>query len=453
MTACSNAPVEPDAGDAGPDGDALEVFHDPRQVVATDELTVPRGWVLRRGIIHAHSPYSHDACDGEPFIDGVRNEPCFEQIRAAMCDTRQDFVFLTDHDDLFASYDYPEVLLYAEGDRLIERGGEPVANRVVCGDGHEVIVAAGTESGMMPIGIEHHLGDTVEARNAAYNDVSVEGVRALQEAGALVFLHHTEEWPVETILELPIDGIEIFNLHRNVMDNMGMVANLLIMLADRPDRVPDVELGLVAFFQESEADLYRWSMAVMERRMPGVLATDVHRNAFAGESPDGERLDSYRRLMHWFSNYLLLPEGEIDDLTLKEAIGRGRMYGAFDVLGYPIGFDFHASSDGEVFEMGDVTPSSEPAELTLTLPEVVGLPAEAPQPTIRGVILRADQGEWEEVASDGSDISVEVEPGVYRAEVRIIPEHLRASMGRFAGDYLDERIWIYSNPIYVGVDL
>ncbi len=445
-----------DAGDADetPDGDVDEeetIYYEPRHIVASVDLPAPREWVLHRGIIHAHSVYSHDACDDEPFIDGVRNEPCFDDLREGMCATRQDYVFLTDHSDSFAEHEFPDVLLYDVGDTLIERGGVPVANRVDCGDGHEVMVMAGSETGTMPIGLDRHVADTVEERQLAYDDVSVDGVRALQEAGALVFLQHTEGWDVETILELPIDGIEIYNLHQNLMDNIGMAANLLIDLADDPRRVPDVELGLIALFLESEADLYRWSKAVDVRRTPGILATDVHRNVFSGSSPDGERLDSYRRLMHWFSNTLLIPDGPVDDRILEEAIQRGRMYGSFDFLGYPEGFDFHGRAEGTVYEMGDVTPPGESLELQLVLPSVAELDAEARQPTIHGRILRSDDGEWEEIASGEEDLTVTVEEGVYRAEVRIVPHHLRPSLGMFAEDYLVEMIWVYSNPIYVAL--
>jgi hypothetical protein len=306
---------------------------------------------------------------------------------------------------------------------------------------------------MMPIGLDRHVGDTIEERLAAYNDVSEAGVRALQEAGALVFLHHTEEWELETILDLPIDGIEIYNLHRNLMDGLGEVVNLLIDLGDRPEQVPDVEIGLIAFFQESEADLSRWSVASEVRRLPGILATDVHRNSLPGEAPDGERLDSYRRLMHWFSNYLLLPPGEIDDLwAMKEAIGRGRLYGAFDYLGYAEGFDFHALSAGETYEMGDEVPVGADCELELELPRVSGLDPRTPPPRLRGVILRASDGGWGEVAEgESGPVALDAEPGVYRAEVRMVPEHLRAALGERADEYLrDERVWIYSNPISVG---
>ena len=47
-------------GDNGPQGP----FSDPHTVMPTSELGPLRDWVIYRGIVHSHSPYSHDACDG-----------------------------------------------------------------------------------------------------------------------------------------------------------------------------------------------------------------------------------------------------------------------------------------------------------------------------------------------------------------------------------------------------
>jgi len=40
-------------------------------------------------------------------------------------------------------------------------------------------------------------------------------------------------------------------------------------------------------------------------------------------------------------------------------------------------------------------------------------------------------------------------PGAYRAEVRIIPKHLRPWAGRRVDLLKAERPWVYSNVIYV----
>jgi len=433
-------------------GDPQGPFADPWTVMPSSELDPVRDFMVVHGIVHNHSPYSHDACDDEPFVDGVRDEQCCEDVRAGMCETLQDFVFLTDHDNLFAHYEYPEVLLYADGDALIERDGLPVANRVACPDGHQVIVAAGTESAMMPIGLEHHVGADLDSRRAAYGEVSADAGRALQDAGALVFLQHTEGWEVDTILSLPIDGIAAYNLHQTLMDNLGAALEMLLRLESEPETLPVMELAIIMIFLESEADLYRWALAVQQGPMPAVLATDAHRNVFPNPSPDGERLDSFRRMMHWFSNYVLVPRGEVDDAVLKEAIGHGRMYGAFDYLGYPVGFDFRAEAGGRVHEMGDSVPSSG-VELVLHLPHVYRLDPELDPPDITGRILRATaEGEWEEVASGSDDLREQIEQmerGVYRAEVRMVPHHLRQWLGTEPDEFVKELIWVYSNPIYV----
>jgi len=437
-------------------------YLDPWTVMPSSELPPLRDWTIKKGIVHCHSPYSHDACDDEPFIEGVRNEVCFEDCRFGMCDTRQDFVFLSDHSTLYADYEYPEVLLYKEGDTLIERNEMPVANRVDCGDGHNVIVSAGTETDMMPIGIEHHTGDTPEARKAIYGSAKLEGetdnqararcIDVLHEAGAKVFLQHTEGWDIETILELDIDGLENYNLHQNLMDNMGAAIELAFKLEMEPETLPEVEMLLITVFQESDKDLERWSKTLAVKPMPAIVATDAHRNTFDGITPDGERLDSFRRMMHWFSNYVLVPQGETDDLIIKNAIAKGRMYNSFDYLGYPVGFDFHAEIGETVYEMGDNVPDGD-ITLKLTRPGIYKLNPNGPQPLFSTRILKADaEGTWTEVASGEADLSVTVGKGVYRAEVRMVPEHLRAWLGPEADTYMNEMIWIYSNPIYVGMD-
>ncbi len=50
-----------------------------------------------RAIIHAHSVHSHDACDGNPYVDGGVNEPCLQSFRRAGYADKIDVVFLTEH--------------------------------------------------------------------------------------------------------------------------------------------------------------------------------------------------------------------------------------------------------------------------------------------------------------------------------------------------------------------
>ncbi|MFH1811895.1 MAG: hypothetical protein ABIJ09_24365 [Pseudomonadota bacterium] len=439
-TAC---PTPPPAPPSGP-------FHDPWTVMPSSELAPLRGSKIMRGIIHAHSPYSHDACDGKPEINGLRNEQCLDDLRSGLCATAQDFAFLTDHADLFADHEYPDVLLWREGDTLIERGGLPVANRARCDDESSFIVAAGTETGMMPIGLEHHVGASPAARHQAYSEVSAQAVQNLRDAGALVFLQHTEGWTLQQIQDLGVDGLEMYNLHQNMMDRMGDVVQMVLTYVVDPEAVPIPELALLAVFEESAADLRLWAQTSATRQVPTILATDVHRNVFNDETYDGDRLDSYRRMSHWFSNYVLVPDDvEVDDLVLKQAIGQGRLYGALDILGYPVGFDFHATAGSTVVEMGGEIATANNVTLHLRAPSVYRLDPTGPQPLRRTLLLRAEGDGWVEVASGDGDLDAVVGPGVYRAEVRLTAHHLTEWLGALAEDFVGERIWVYSNTLRV----
>ncbi len=436
------------SGSGGPsDGGSDGLTHTPQLVLDASELGAPRGWQLLRGIVHTHSPYSHDACDENPFPEGQRNEECFLQCRAGMCQTAQDFVFLTDHDDLFAYHEYPEVLLYADGDSPVMREGKPVANRIHCPDGRQVLLMAGTETGMMPVGLEQHVGATPAERVAAYNEVSAAVIERYHQVGGLAFLQHTEGWEVEQVLELPIDGIECYNLHQNLMDNLGGALQLISLIDSHPELLPEMELMLIGLFQENTRDMERWSRALEQRAMPAVVASDAHQNAFPGTSPDGERIDSFRRVLHWFSNYLLVPAGPYDDVAVKQALAAGRLYGAFDYLGYPQGFDFYAQAD-RIYEMGETVPAAG-ATLELSLPKVYALDPRGSAPRISGRVLKAQEGGWQVVAEGSGDLSLEVGPGAYRAEVRMIPYHLERWLGEEPERYLQEMVWIYSNAIRV----
>ncbi|MBW2456261.1 MAG: hypothetical protein JRI68_17210, partial [Deltaproteobacteria bacterium] len=143
---------------------------DPEVVSPPPEPSGPGGWTpgtylqsiegtsLRdmqdvRGVIHAHSVYSHDACDGEPRDEqtGEINQPCFDDLRRGLCTSRHDFLMLTDHPDSFEETEFPEVLLYRpdRGDELVERGGQDVANWAACPeDAPPQLIMAGTEGGM-----------------------------------------------------------------------------------------------------------------------------------------------------------------------------------------------------------------------------------------------------------------------------------------------------------------
>ncbi|MBM4776671.1 MAG: hypothetical protein GQE15_03120, partial [Archangiaceae bacterium] len=107
----------------------------PGLVYRTERAVNARGFLDRKGLVHAHSIYSHDACDGKPHDDaGVYNQDCLADFRRDICTAKHDFVFLSDHGDSFRDNPFPDVLLYrpALGDSLVAHGSGPTANQLAC---------------------------------------------------------------------------------------------------------------------------------------------------------------------------------------------------------------------------------------------------------------------------------------------------------------------------------
>ncbi|MCL4234315.1 MAG: hypothetical protein KJ042_07335, partial [Deltaproteobacteria bacterium] len=307
----------------------------PSAVLPIEVHPLQRGLATLRGLIHMHSVYSHDACDGMPFVDGHPNWPCFNQLRVAICTTNQQFVFLTDHNDPFVNYEFPEVLLYVEeeGDELLYEDGDPFANVITCPDGNQAIVTAGNENSLMPLGLRRMPDGDANARSAILDGETVEAVNAMKDLGAMVFVPHSEGWTTDQILALPVDGLEVYNLHANIdpsiredylgLPSLSFIFDILDMITPL-DEAAHADLFLLAFLSESAPARMHWDKVLFERRTVASIATDAHRNALPFPLLDGDRADSYRRMMRWFANYVLVGERDIE--TIEEAVHLGRMY-------------------------------------------------------------------------------------------------------------------------------
>jgi hypothetical protein len=415
-----------------------------------------RGLLDRRGLIHAHSAYSHDACDNQPVKNGVRDAACLDDFRDGLCRTMHDFVFLTDHDDAFGQTEYPEVLLYRSdrGDTLVERDGAPVASRLACPDGRKVLTLAGTESETMAVGLESHVAPAGE-RSAVYNDVSAAAVEAMKAKGAVSLLQHTERWTPEEIAALPIDGFEMFNLHALTLREAVRASDLLNRVILKDEGLPAPDLALLGFLAEDPRYLSTWGTVLARgARRVTTLGTDCHRNTFQPLMADGERVDSYRRMMSWFSNHLLVrpkADGSFDDRDLKEALREGRLYGAFEFVGTPEGFDARAETAGGVAELGAEVRLADAPVLVATLPAVKNLDPKRAKPALTMRLLKAKEGGWDEVATGDHDLRyTPTTPGAYRFEVRMVPSHLREDLNDDAETLLArDLVWIYANPFYV----
>ena len=413
-----------------------------------------RGLRDLRGLIHAHSVYSHDACDGMPVVNGVRDPVCFDDFRRGLCQSKHDFVMLTDHDTSFADTSYPDVLLYRaeRGDELVMHDGNPVASWAGCPDDSHALILAGTESGTMPVGLEAHVADQPE-RSEIYNAVTADAVDALRAKGAVALVSHTENWTVAQLSDLPLDGFEMYNVHANLLLNVGKAAQYVLRLND--PGLMQSDLILLGVISEDPRYLTRWGTVLANGvKRVTTMATDCHRNTFKQLMQDGERVDSYRRMMMWFSNHLLVQpkaDGTWDDRDLKDALRAGRLYGAFEVMGYPEGFDYHAEVADQTFEMGSEVQLADQPVLRVARPSVRNLDPNREPPVLKLRILRAIPNGFEEVASGDDALTfTPTQAGAYRAEVRMLPLHLREDLHNDAATVLaKDYVWIYANPIYV----
>ncbi len=423
-----------------------------------------RGLTPVRGIIHLHSPYSHDACDGLPRDEetGAVDESCLADLREALCVTRVGYAVLTEHDDSMADEDdFNNMFLMREDDEMIRNGaGDPIASRIRCDNGHEVLWYTGGENQLMPLMLDGHPVGDASARADVYNAYDATTSQAFKDLGGLVWVAHTEGRSVEEMRPLELDGLEIYNLHANIDPNireedLGLDAagaiRAVAEFADTSETGPEPDLALLSFFEASLA-VDRWDTLLGEGfRISGSAGTDAHQNSLPIMMKDGERGDSYRRMIRWFSN-VVLADDPSDPVDVEEALRAGRMYVAFELFGTPSGFDVVATGgvNGEA-ELGDTLSATDGATLQVTLPTVYGLDPMLPVPEIRARILRVDAtGTTELAAGDATTISAAIDaPGAYRVEVYIVPHHHAPYLGRLTEHAAKEKIWVYSNPIYV----
>jgi hypothetical protein len=433
-------------------------------VVYPSESGLVRGYQDVRGLVHSHSVYSHDACDGAPVLaDGSRDPVCFDDFRRGLCQSQHDFAFVTDHVDAFASTEFPDALLYRpdRGDVLIAHDGVSSANRITCDDGHTALIMAGNEGGFMPVGVESHVV-AADQREAFYGAQTADAAQQLQAHGAVVLLAHPEGFSVAELEAMPIEGFEMYNLHANTILGAGQALDLLVRWGDGDKNILAPDLLILAIWSEDARYLQRWgNVMATGKHVVTTMGTDCHRNTFPTLMADGERADSYRRMMIAFSNHLRVTpndDGTIDDRALKEALRAGRNWGAFEMMGYPVGFDASVQDGATVHEMGETVPVG--STFHVVRPRVKDLDPTREAPVINVRVLRAtdDDAGFAEVASSTTAEQLDVpldQPGAYRAEVRMMPLHLRQDMHEDATALLDEKIanaqdyvWIYGGTVY-----
>jgi hypothetical protein len=301
------------------------------------------------------------------------------------------------------------------------------------------------------------VAESVDERDAVYGSSSATAAATLRANGAVIQLAHTEGWSPEQLRQRAINGFEMYNLHANLLrpSALGKAVQLLVRASHGDPGLAHPDLTLLYIVTEDPAYLSRWGSTLASGvRRTTTMGTDAHRNTLPAPLADGERVDSYRRLMLWFSNHLLVEpnrDGSWNDTHLKDALRAGRLYGTFEMLGYPVGFDYRTRVGGETLPMGSEVMLADGPVLEVDTPRVQNLRADREAPVLTARILRAIDGGFEEVARGPGDISFSPQQtGAYRAEIRMLPLHLREDMSTDADELLShDYIWIYANAIYV----
>jgi hypothetical protein len=421
-----------------------------------------RGLVPARGIVHLHSPYSHDACDGMPRdANGVPNEPCLEHLRAALCAERVDYAALTDHDASMADEEFTTLFSMRGSDEpVLNAAGQQIASRIHCDNGHSVLVTVGGENDLMPIMLDHHVPGTVDQRHAIYNGTDATAIQAMRDAGALIWVAHTEQHPSDELRAVAPHGIELYNLHANIdpdiradflgLDRAGAIS-AAVEFADTNEGGPEPDLALLSFLTPNQPALTRWNELLAEgRKIAATAGSDAHENALPILLADGERGDSYRRVLRWFGNMVLVTDLQ-DAAQIEAALAAGRLFAVFEILGTPAGFDVYATGGSGTAELGD-TIAFAATHLIVKVPTVRGLDPSLPAPEIRATVLRAQAGGPAVVATGtGPELDVALPgPGAYRVEVSIVPRHLGPYLRDLGTAHADRELpWIYTSAIYV----
>ena len=458
--ACQGGPASPDkAADSAEGGPADVSGPQPWSSRLTPSSTLfpsVRGAATRRLIVHLHSPWSHDACDGAGFEDGIFDEACLADLRRGLCDAGIDLAFVTDHPGHAGERPYSELMLSRAGDAPIEDGGAVIGNRLGCEDGRTVAWMPGIEDEMMPIGLRSHVSEDPAVNNDLYNRTDAEAFAAVVAAGAAPFVAHTEQRDIELLRQHQQDGLvgaELFNLHAAFdpdirseflgLEKADWLARIAPMTSPAGTAEPD--LFMLAVLIEQAVSVGRWDALQQTGETVGVAGTDAHQNVLPTLLRDGDRGDSYRRMLRWFSNQVRLPEGaQADDpLQQRAALLAGRSAVVFEILGSPIDWDLRVEGGSETLEMGSTAPFSSGMSLVVDCPRLAPTsPQGEAAPEVEAVLFK-DGAEWARgcgtFAIDG--------PGVYRARFDVRPLHLRGFLGDDPEPWLGVYPWIYTNPV------
>ena len=308
------------------------------------------------------------------------------------------------------------------------------------------------------------IGATADERNGVYTGENIETAVSLRtNANAIVSIPHTESRSLDLLRSVKPDVIEIINIHASIdpkirgqylrQDYFEGIIDMVVNWID-PYSEQEPDLAFLAFLNFSPVYFEKWNTLLNEgMHIAPIAATDSHQNALTWTDRYDERLDSHRRLGRWLSNhYLLLGD---DPGHVKSAVKYGRGWIVMEGLGTPVGMDFYAETAGGGYTNPGESVTLVPGKtfLKVKLPWLhPDSPSSGDLPEIK-ILLRkivSDGSEAIVARTTNEDLTWEVKDrGIYRAEVTILPQHLKGFLNYKKDDYMRETTWIITNNIFV----
>jgi len=370
-----------------------------------------------RGILHAHSYWSHDS------------EGTLYDIIPAAKHAGIEFIFLTDH----------------------PHGNIDTIPRGYQGNFEGVLIEAGSEKqGFDTWPLDSTIIDWSVDKDSVAKDIV--------SRGGIIFYAHTEEphnWGNPYY-----QGMEIYNFHADTKDESLAPHIINFIVNGRKYR----HWALREMFDEQTSILSLWDSLNTKRKIVGFSAVDTHENQnirarylkdgrvewvgpnanvidtmevkfwnrWLFHEPDENgwifkwMIDTYMSGFNYITNYVLADTLSVQSLAYH--IKKGHLYTAFKSLGDAKGFMYYAINQGDSIDciLGD----------SIKLDQIKTLNAVSPLPgqfrlIHNGTTVNISSGNdyqytWEEM----------IEKGAYRIEMHV----------KLKGHYVP---WIYSNPIYI----
>jgi hypothetical protein len=345
---------------------------------ADQTRAIEDGYEDYAGVIHVHTTYSHDAHGS--FEDAVR-----------VANAQQlDFIIFTEHNTL----------------QPIRDGRQGWYGAALALIGMEISTSSG-----------HYIAMNVHQEIDREGKTAQQIIDEVNAQGGFGFIAHPYfkrgrwlDWSVTGFT-----GIEAYNVAHDTLDENRM--RLVVWTLTAP-----VGPFYFSILDRPYDPLAKWDELLHQHgNVVGIGSTDAHEFHLAGI-----KIAPYEAMFQLIRTHVLLPEGELTDHGVYDALRRGHAYFAIELVAEAKGFQFLIEGDrGVIGTMGD--------EILLepNLRLRVSLPAPAQMMLFKdGSPIASTTGQaWEYPVTEG---------GTYRLEAS---RHGKP--------------WIFSNPIYIrqGIDI